>query len=256
MKTVSALTLLMVLASQSALAGECSARTGDKTTALIELYTSEGCDSCPPADKWLSALNVDAGRAVPLALHVDYWDYIGWKDPYGSPDYSARQREAVRLANGRVSYTPQVMVSGRDARSWGRDGDFRATLEAVNARPARADITLSASAQASGVKLEVAAEVKDRAMAPENALFLAITEDKLVSAVKAGENRGETLRHDYVVRELRSLQRFDGSGLQRAAETFTFKPDWKAKDLSAVAFVQNRRTGEIVQALKLPLCTR
>ena len=93
-------------------------------------------------------------------------------------------------------------------------------------------------------------------MAPENALFLAITEDKLVSAVKAGENRGETLRHDYVVRELRSLQRFDASGLQRAVETITLKPEWKAKDLAAVAFVQNRRTGEIVQALKLPLCVR
>ena len=80
MKTISVLVLAMALASQPTFAAECSARTGEKTTALIELYTSEGCDSCPPADKWLNSLNVDASRAVPLALHVDYWDYIGWKD--------------------------------------------------------------------------------------------------------------------------------------------------------------------------------
>jgi hypothetical protein len=254
MRNILSLTLVLLMAAQSALAGECSARTGEKTTALIELYTSEGCDSCPPADKWLNSLDVDASRAVPLALHVDYWDYIGWKDPYGNPDYSARQRETVRLAGGRAVYTPQVMMSGRDARSWGRESEFRAALEAVNAKPPRADISLRAVWVSSGIRLEVASEMRDRAFASENALFIALTENNLVSAVKAGENRGVTLRHDHVVRELRGLQRFDATGIQRAVETFTLKPEWKTKDLSAVAFVQNRRTGEIVQALKLPLC--
>ncbi len=254
MKTISVLVLAMALVSQSTFAAECSARTGEKTTALIELYTSEGCDSCPPADKWLNSLNVDASRAVPLALHVDYWDYIGWKDPYGNPDYAARQREAVRLASGRAVYTPQVMMSGRDARNWGRESDFRAAVEAVNAKPPRADISLRAVPVSSGIRLDVASEVRDRALAPESALFIALTEDNLVSAVKAGENRGVTLRHDHVVRELRGLQRFDATGIQRAVEIFTLKPEWKAKDLSAVAFVQNRRTGEVIQALKLPLC--
>jgi hypothetical protein len=160
----------------------------------------------------------------------------------------------VRKANGRAVYTPQVMLNGRDARSWGQPGDFLAKVDVANAVPARADLSLKASATANGFRLDVSAALRDALLAPESVLFLAVTEDKLVSEVRAGENRGATLRHDYIVRELRSLPPFDAGGLQHAVEAFAIAPGWKAKDLSAVAFVQSRRTGEVLQALKLPLC--
>src|SRR3954469_25856231 len=99
---------------------KCTARSGDKTAALVELYTSEGCDSCPPADRWLSSLGAQGyapDRIVPIALHVDYWDYIGWKDPYAHAAHSARQRKMARLARAAMVYTPQVLLQGRDFRA-------------------------------------------------------------------------------------------------------------------------------------------
>src|SRR5262245_46497383 len=89
--------VLAVLLSGGVMAGECKATSGRNTTALVELYTSEGCDSCPPADRWLSSLAQAPQKVVPIALHVDYWDYIGWKDPYAQQRFSARQRKLSQL---------------------------------------------------------------------------------------------------------------------------------------------------------------
>src|SRR4029079_9042142 len=96
-------------------AGECKARSGAHTTALVELYTSEGCDSCPPADRWLAALasrGHGPDRLVPIALHVDYWDYIGWKDPYAKALFSSRQRKLAQVMRAKIVYTPQVLLQG------------------------------------------------------------------------------------------------------------------------------------------------
>ena len=103
-------------------AASCSAVSGEHTTALVELYTSEGCDSCPPADRWLSSLG-GGGQVprsiVPIALHVDYWDYIGWKDPYANREFSLRQRKLSQLQRLALVYTPQVVLQGHDFRGWG-----------------------------------------------------------------------------------------------------------------------------------------
>ena len=99
----------------------CRGTSGPQTAALVELYTSEGCDSCPPADKWLRSIAPDSiktGRVVPLSLHVDYWDYIGWKDPYAKPIFTTRQRDLSRFGRSSVVYTPQVMLGARDNRNW------------------------------------------------------------------------------------------------------------------------------------------
>ncbi len=99
----------------------CDARSGQKTAALIELYTSEGCSSCPPADQQLSRLRQaldPAAEAVPLALHVDYWDYIGWKDPYAQAAFGERQNWLVQANQHKTIYTPQFFVGGTEVRSW------------------------------------------------------------------------------------------------------------------------------------------
>src|SRR5678815_1066718 len=113
MKTITTVSLaaMMALTLGGAEAQQCAAKSAEKTVALVELYTSEGCDSCPPADRWLSSLGPKGfapDRVVPIALHVDYWDYIGWKDPYARQAHSARQRKMARLARAAMVYTPQV----------------------------------------------------------------------------------------------------------------------------------------------------
>ena len=100
----------------TAQAATCQATSPKNTVALVELYTSQGCSSCPPADRWLSQLpsRIDANRAIPLALHVGYWDYIGWKDPFAKREFNDRQSQLAALNGNRTRYTPGVFVQGRE----------------------------------------------------------------------------------------------------------------------------------------------
>src|SRR5205814_1853552 len=135
--------VLAALGSLEARAAACLARSGTQTAALVELYTSEGCSSCPPADRWLSNLarTYTPQRVIPLALHVDYWDYIGWKDPFARREFSQRQRRLSQLQRASFVYTPQVLVQGTDFRAWGRP-EFDRAIGRINARPARASLEL------------------------------------------------------------------------------------------------------------------
>src|SRR5262249_2086520 len=136
---------LAAIGSARAADAACSAYTGPHTTALVELYTSEGCDTCPPADHWLSSLfsrGFRSDQVVPLSLHVDYWDYIGWKDPFGKSEFSARQRKLAAMRRPVVVYTPQQVVQGQDFRRWASD-DFTEEVSRINSRAARARIALA-----------------------------------------------------------------------------------------------------------------
>ena len=168
----------------------CKAESGPHTAALVELYTSEGCSSCPPADRWLSGLGERGyvpGRVVPLALHVDYWDYIGWKDPHARREFSQRQRKLSQLQRLALVYTPQVLLQGRDFRAWG-SGAFDAALARINAQPAQARIGLQIrSFEEKYVEVVASAELVDAALARDAALYLAVYESRIVSRVTAGE---------------------------------------------------------------------
>src|SRR3569832_1871687 len=118
-----------VLAIPVADAATCNAVSGASRNSLLELYTSEGCSSCPPADRWLSHLPDDAG-VVPLAFHVDYWDRLGWRDPFAQAAFSQRQR-ARNNGTGWV-YTPQVMLDGKDYRTRQRGLPTRTTTPTPN----------------------------------------------------------------------------------------------------------------------------
>jgi len=240
--------LLMIPAASSA--AECSpVRSGPHTNALVELYTSEGCDSCPPADRWLSAFAASPGSklAVPIAFHVDYWDYLGWKDPYADLRYSERQRTLARVSGARAVFTPQVMLAGRDF-SW--RGGLGKAFEAVNAKPSAARLEI---APGKGPVARVTAALDGGVRSEDLALFVAITQNGLVTQVKAGENRGATLRHDFVVRDLKS-QRLGSANSVEARFDFTPRLDWQLERMALVAFVQNTRTGEVLQALSAPVC--
>jgi len=247
---------LMALALPAAAAG-CKVQSGDKTVALVELYTSEGCSSCPPADRWLSSL---AGRGhapervVPLALHVDYWDYIGWKDPYAKREFSQRQRKLSQLQRMALVYTPQVVLQGKDFPRWG-SAAFDAAVAAINARPARARIALEILGAANGALDALAgAELVNPGIASDAALYLAVYENRLMSRITAGENNGRTLTHDYVVLEWQGPFAFGPNGRVSERRSLALLPKGASERSGVVGFVQDRRTGEVLQALRLPSC--
>ncbi|MGD8978049.1 MAG: DUF1223 domain-containing protein [Gammaproteobacteria bacterium] len=185
--------------------------SGPGRVALLELYTSEGCSSCPPADRWLRELKSDPRLwkdFVPVAFHVDYWDYIGWEDRFARPAFSHRQRRYV--ADGRAStvYTPGLFNNGEEWRGW-----FRGEAPSFDPAPVGAlSLTLD------GDRVSVRFEPPDDEHG-DLEVQIAILGMGLETEVRAGENRGRTLRHDFVLLELisRPLDKGDGGFLASAA---------------------------------------
>jgi len=179
--------------SSAAIAQTCSVKSGANLTPVIELYTSEGCSSCPPAERWVSTLKGLETKAVIQAFHVGYWDYIGWVDRFASPVFTTRQRQ-IASANGlRSIYTPQLVRNGRDYQDYAR--------ALSGSEPAMANLTLTRlNSGPEGDQFE--ATVTPLAGAPANwTAYWTVTEHGHSSKVNAGENRGEFLKHDYVVRQ-------------------------------------------------------
>jgi hypothetical protein len=247
-----------VAALWPALSGaDCRALSPNYTVALIELYTSEGCDSCPPADRWLSALDLGAPapRAVALAFHVDYWDRLGWRDRFGSATFTERQREQMARRRAAFVYTPQVLLQGTDFSRWHDASQPAAAVAAINARPARATIELVAApvdGSTAAIDLHVRIpQSRDRAHA---AVAVAVTQSGLASEVKAGENAGKRLLHDHVVRAWQAGAPIGAAGELQQHFTLPLPADRGA--LEIVAFAENTATGDVLQALALPVCTR
>ncbi len=237
----------VVAALPAAYAATCQATSPKTTVALVELYTSQGCSSCPPADRWLSQLpsRIDSSRAVPLALHVGYWDYIGWKDPFAKREFNDRQSQLAALNRNNTRYTPGVFVQGRET-NWSQSSAFDAQLRAVNQRPAAATITLDrVETQGGKVDLRAHAELATPNAAKNPRLVVALVQNGISTKVTAGENRGETLANDRVTRAW-------SGPLPLGTQTVSLSvPATPARDLALVAFVEDD-TG-VLQALQLPL---
>jgi hypothetical protein len=252
-----ALALVSLLLPVTAAAASCRAESGERTVALIELYTSEGCNSCPPADRWLSGLagrGYGADRVVPLALHVDYWDYIGWKDPYAKREFSQRQRKLSQLQRMALVYTPQVLLQGRDFPRWSTAA-FDNAVSAINALPAKARIVLEIHGAAKGaLDAQANAVLADPTQAADAVLYLAVYENRLVSRVTSGENGGRTLTHDHVVLEWQGPFAFGPGGRVMERRPLALLPKGAPERSGVAAFVQNRRTGEVLQALLRSSC--
>lgn len=220
--------------------------------ALLELYTSEGCNSCPPMDRWVSSLprpGLVPERLVVLAFHVDYWNYLGWRDRFSQADFTTRQQTLVRANGLRTAYTPQVVLNGRDYRNF---GSIDSQVARVHAEAASAQIRLEATRH--GATLRITAVVEPvRLPGPDTSLYLAVYENNLETRVKAGENRGRQLHHDYVVRTLLHPTAVAAGTPTRRVEQLTLPADWKAGDLGVAAFIQHNRTGEVLQATAQPV---
>jgi hypothetical protein len=215
----------------------CKAESAATITPVIELYTSEGCSSCPPADRWLSSLKAGAasGRAVVQAFHVGYWDYIGWVDRFASPVHTERQRQVARRNGQSGIYTPQVVRNGQDWRDYSRALDRAA-------EPARARITLQKNAD----------DAFDALVTPADgvgawAAYWTVTEHGHSSKVKAGENAGEFLQHDFVVRQYVPAGEYRGAS-KLALRAVAGTPS-HPRQINLVVF--EPKTGRTLQALSL-----
>jgi len=220
-------------------------------TPFIELYTSEGCDSCPPADRWLSAnfardSGADANKAIAVAFHVDYWDRLGWTDRFASRAYTERQYAAMQ-ANGKTFVvTPQILLQGHEFP--GNRTKPKPALDSVAREPAGATIELNASVSGNEVTVNASTRVQDAATRAKTALAIAYVDSGLVSDVKAGENKGVRLTHDHVVRVLKSAS----PGTDSLRATFAV-PAERGVAPTVVAFVQNIANNDVLQAVALPL---
>jgi hypothetical protein len=236
------------------LARSCNAKSPPHTIALVELYTSEGCSSCPPADKFISQFTRDAKRDtqqfIPLSLHVDYWNSLGWKDVFSRAIFTERQRWLAGLASSRTVYTPEFFVAAKELRNWQQD--LTASIQQINATPAQAHIGLQLSKHAL-TQLSVQFDVKTVNPADgTNKLFYALTESGISNDIKSGENQGARLQHDFVVREFGEAIAINGLALN-VVRTLDIPKDANKRNLTMVAFVENSK-GVILQALSLPLC--
>ncbi|HZJ54150.1 MAG TPA: DUF1223 domain-containing protein, partial [Myxococcaceae bacterium] len=214
-----------------ALLGPALAAAEPRPPVLVELFTSEGCSSCPPADAALAALARDpalrSAEVIPLELHVDYWNHLGWADPFSSPEFTARQEEYARLLGGDGLYTPQMVIDGW-VSGVASPGSLRKGVEKAAGRSkAHLEVLVAASRPGLEVVVRPPAGVSGR-------LVVALSEDRLSSKVERGENRGRTLAHAPVARVLVD----EGPLTTEHHVRLGVSPSWKRDQLRVVAFVQ------------------
>ncbi|KAB8061350.1 DUF1223 domain-containing protein [Janthinobacterium sp. FT14W] len=241
--------------AQLAASQRCVVQSGPQTAALVELYSSEGCSSCPPADQRLNALRKEAGAAslvVPLALHVTYWDQIGWADPLAQAQFDARQAELLRHQPRHVAYTPQFFVGGMELRGW--DAQLPAAIGRINATAAAVNIGLSATPGPGG-KLLLEANASAPDAQTNGQLYVAISESAIVSKVLRGENRGATLQHDAAVRLWLGPVAL-AQGRAQLRREVKLPASWRPEQLQVVAFVQRADSSAILQAVSTAQCAK
>jgi hypothetical protein len=257
-----------ILVALSLLAGLCAlaffTTTGDAAPpkpapaaggpVVLELFTSQGCSSCPPADRLLTRLAQDGAlkdRVIPLSFHVDYWDYIGWQDPFASARWSERQREYGRAFRSNRIYTPQLVVNGKSECVGSQEKVVRQQIAAALAAAPAGRVSLEAAPAdaADRLRVRVGAEMQTAA-APHLDLWVVVWETGLETPVGAGENASKTLHNDYVVRRLEKVLTLPGTAGARDTAELTLGLDkrWKRANLGVAAFLQDPATRVIYGA--------
>lgn len=243
---------LLFSSYQHTYAAECMAKSGAHIVPLLELYTSEGCSSCPPADQWLSQLDTQSIQVTPLAFHVDYWNYIGWQDRFSKAQYSDRQRKLAKVNGSTFVYTPQFVFNGRDFKG-GNSQRLRMAANSTHQQPAKVQLELKTIPQANGdIQLSAIASALNLSTAKRAEFYIALFENKLISKINAGENNGRELHHDYVVHQL--LGGFSMQSQRPWQQSIRLPSAWQQRDAGAVMFVQDEVTGEVLQSLALHFC--
>jgi hypothetical protein len=239
-----------------ALALPAVAGDNPRAPVLVELFTSEGCSSCPPADALLMQLDknqpVPGAEVIILSQHVDYWNHLGWTDPYSSREFSQRQeRYAVTLGTD-GPYTPQMIVDGRTELN---GADARGARDAIvkAARNPKVMVGLTASPAPEGARLQIRVDAASLANLSGKAdVMLAVTENDLRNSVTRGENAGHSLAHNGVVRRLTVVGAATKAGFS-ADQVVVVDKTWKRENLRAVVFLQDRTSKRVLGAAEVGL---
>jgi hypothetical protein len=250
---VAAFLILSTFGRGNGTAAPCIAGSAPRVV-VVELFTSEGCSSCPPADALLKELSeqqkLDDIQIVALEEHVDYWNHLGWRDPYSAAEFSERQNDYSHAFGTDGVYTPQMIVDGQHEIVGSRSLAAREAIQKAASQP-KAGIELLASANATSGKPSFEVQIKSlNGISPRGAveLWLAVTETGLQTDVKAGENSGEILKHAAVVRSLRRIDTIrDLAGYQHQIQ-IALDPGWKKENLAVVVFLAEKSSHKIVGA--------
>lgn len=208
-------------------AAETRFQSGPEQTALVELYTSEGCSSCPPAEAWLTRQKGDPGlwkQFVPVAFHVDYWDRLGWRDRFSSREWTQRQSRYASLWQNESVYTPAVVRNGKELRGWSG-----ARLVSPNDSPAGVLSATTSDGKTFTVQFKPAS-----GQSGDWEAHLALLASGISSKIGAGENSGRNLKHDFVVLDLQDAAMQSGAGGASARLTTTAKPESGARPAVAI----------------------
>ena len=253
--------IVMLALTRTGLPPAWAAEQDGLTPVVVELFTSQGCSSCPPADALLSALArnqpVSGALIIPLSEHVDYWNRLGWHDPFSSRQFSERQATYVRRLQAEASYTPMMVVEGRQAFVGSQPVTARkAILSAVESTKARLTVTLASSPDPRTVCVSVVATALPDHRGGEDAdVWVAVTESAVRTEVTHGENAFRTLTHTGVVRSLERIGSLPSALGDRFATRGQIQlgPHWPRANLRVVAFLQERASGRILGAAQKPL---
>ena len=243
MKTLSVAVLLLTL---SAHPGPGAA---PRVPVLVELYTSEGCSSCPGADALLASLQrdqpVDGVEIIPLGLHVDYFNNLGWKDAFSSSAFTARQEGYSDIFGDDSVYTPQIVVDGHEAVPGNQPDLVRRAIESASSRP-HLPLSVTARRAASAVRITIdlpaAPAVKEQVQ-----VMTAITEDNLTTVVRRGENGGRTLHHVAVARKVQAMGPLTGEAAVAEGQLQVGRT-WRPESLKAVVWLQGLKSRQVYGA--------
>lgn len=223
---------------------------------VVELFTSEGCSSCPPADALLSKLETDqtvgGAEIIGIEEHVDYWNHDGWFDSYSSPEWTLRQQDYVAKLKGNGPYTPQMVVDGQSQFVGSSAHDAQAAISEA-AHRAKADVSIAPETPAKGdtERLEVRIGSLTGTLDQEPAdVWMAVTEQGLGTDVKAGENAGKNVQHAAILRSLHKIGATPAKGSSPLVlnPQVKLKSNWKRENLRIVVFVQERKSMRILGA--------
>ena len=223
-----------------------------RVPVVVELFTSEGCSDCPPADALLAELDrtqpVPGVLVIPLEEHVDYWDHQGWRDPFSSHAFTDRQEHYVRRLDLATAYTPQMVVDGRSDLVGSASKQAHAAIEAAAHAP-HVEMTLTLAAPEAGpLRATIRTAAPPGEINEGTDLWLAVTEDGLGSKVAAGENAGRSLEHRAVVRALTTQGHVARGETLSTAVDLRIAPTWKRENLRVVVFVSGETTGRVYGA--------
>ncbi len=255
MKTV-ILLISSLLVSASAFGQQWQAESADKQVAVMELFVSEGCGLCPAAERWVDQLpvqDITENELIVLGFHVDYLDdKKGWIDRFAKPRYTERQRQMARLNLYQTVFTPEIFISGEVVHNWREHGTD--VIEFINSFDSEANISLAVKKTDETLNIDTEVTVLGEENQANSQLYLALTEDNIISEIHGGDNIGAVFNHQNLVRRWLGPFELNSDGDPTLVQSsLPLDPSWKLHDLTLVAIVQNLNNAYVLQGLSLPL---